>query len=268
MLELSTTARSVLGSDLPLIDDGVTVEQLLAHRSGIGDYFDEDADREIRITCCRSRCTSWRHRAVPGRARRPPEQVRAGRAVRLLQRRLRRAGADCRAGERRAVPRVGAQRVCGRRGMTDTEFLRSDELPGRTASGYVEVDGEWRTNVLHLPVRGSGDGGIYSTAADIARSGGRSSPGGSSPRSGSPRWCAPVATRRGVEALRARLLAPRVERHRHPGRVRRRSVVPLRARPPHTGDSHGDLEHSRRCVADPAVSRECSLRLSDSPRLV
>src|ERR1700751_3262171 len=36
-----TTARSVLGDDLPLIDDRVTVEQLLSHRSGIGDYLDE-----------------------------------------------------------------------------------------------------------------------------------------------------------------------------------------------------------------------------------
>ena len=41
-LELSTTARSVLGADLPLIHDEVTVEHLLAHRSGIGDYLDED----------------------------------------------------------------------------------------------------------------------------------------------------------------------------------------------------------------------------------
>ena len=39
-LEPSTRARSILGSDLPLIDDGVTVEHLLAHRSGIGDYLD------------------------------------------------------------------------------------------------------------------------------------------------------------------------------------------------------------------------------------
>ena len=31
-LHLSTTARHVLGPDLPLIDDGVTVEHLLAHR--------------------------------------------------------------------------------------------------------------------------------------------------------------------------------------------------------------------------------------------
>jgi CubicO group peptidase (beta-lactamase class C family) len=41
-LHLETTARSVLGEDLPLIDDDVTVEHLLAHRSGIGDYLDED----------------------------------------------------------------------------------------------------------------------------------------------------------------------------------------------------------------------------------
>jgi CubicO group peptidase (beta-lactamase class C family) len=46
-LELSTTARSLLGSDLPLIRDEVTVEQLLADRSGVGDYVDEDADREL-----------------------------------------------------------------------------------------------------------------------------------------------------------------------------------------------------------------------------
>jgi CubicO group peptidase (beta-lactamase class C family) len=51
--------------------------------------------------------------------------------------------------------------------MADTAFLRSDELPGRAALGYVQVDGAWRTNVFHLPVRGSGDGGIYTTAADV-----------------------------------------------------------------------------------------------------
>src|SRR5205823_14339108 len=42
-LELTTTARSVLGGTLPLINEEVTVEQLLAHRSGIGDHYDEEA---------------------------------------------------------------------------------------------------------------------------------------------------------------------------------------------------------------------------------
>ena len=55
------------------------------------------------------------------------------------------------------------QRVCEPAGMHDTAFLRSDELPGRAAVGYLTVDGVSRTNVFHLPVRGSGDGGIYST---------------------------------------------------------------------------------------------------------
>src|SRR5664279_1032115 len=38
--DTATSARSVLGPDLPLIDDDVTIEQLLAHRSGVGDYLD------------------------------------------------------------------------------------------------------------------------------------------------------------------------------------------------------------------------------------
>ncbi len=46
-LELSTTARSVLGPDLPLIRDDVTIEHLLSHRSGIGDYLDENVEHDI-----------------------------------------------------------------------------------------------------------------------------------------------------------------------------------------------------------------------------
>jgi CubicO group peptidase (beta-lactamase class C family) len=57
-------------------------------------------------------------------------------------------------------------RVCQPAGMVDTEFLRLDSLPGRAAVGYLDGDG-LQTNVLHLPVRGTGDGGAYSTAADM-----------------------------------------------------------------------------------------------------
>ena len=50
--------------------------------------------------------------------------------------------------------------------MHDTEFLRSDELPGRAALGYLDNEHP-RTNVFHLPVRASGDGGVASTVADL-----------------------------------------------------------------------------------------------------
>ena len=65
-----------------------------------------------------------------------------------------------------AFPDLVRERVCAPAGMQDTEFLRSDELPGRAALGYLAKSS--RTNVFHLPVRGSGDGGIYSTVADFS----------------------------------------------------------------------------------------------------
>src|SRR5215211_9467170 len=165
VLELSTPARSVLGSDLPLIDDGVTVEDLLSHRSGIGDYFDEEAGFEIEEYVMpvpvHELVTTEDYLAVlEGHASKfaPGERFaycNGGYVVLALI-----------AERASGVPfhELVEQRICRRAGLTDTAFPRSDELPARTALGYVEVDGEWRSNVFHLPVRGSGDGGIYSTA--------------------------------------------------------------------------------------------------------
>jgi len=168
VLELSTPARTVLGSDLPMIDDAVTVEHLLSHRSGIGDYLDEEVfevEEYVMPVPVHELATTEDYLAVlDGHATKftPGERFaycNGGYVVVALI-----------AERASGVPfhELVAQRVCRPAGLTDTEFLRSDELPARTALGYVEVDGVLRSNVLHLPVRGSGDGGIYSTAADIS----------------------------------------------------------------------------------------------------
>jgi CubicO group peptidase (beta-lactamase class C family) len=166
-LNLETTARSVLGEDLPLIDDTVTIEHLLAHRSGIGDYLDEEADHEVTDHVLpvpvHELATSEQYLAVlggHGTAFPPGERFaysNSGYVVLALI-------AERTSGE--PFHELVRRRVCRPAGMNDTEFLRSDELPGRAAFGYLTEDGS-RTNVLHLPVRGSGDGGIYSTAADV-----------------------------------------------------------------------------------------------------
>ena len=168
-LELSTTARSLLGDDLPEIADDVTVEHLLAHRSGIGDYFSEDGLEDMTQYAM----------PVPVHQLATPEQylsILADHPTAFP------------AGERFAYNNAGyvvlaliVERASGtgyhelvRRcvlepaGMVDTAFLRSDELPGRAARGYLARDG-LRNNVLHLPVVGVGDGGVYSTAADLHR---------------------------------------------------------------------------------------------------
>jgi CubicO group peptidase (beta-lactamase class C family) len=167
-LELSTTARSILGRDLPLVGDDLTVEHLLAHRSGIGDYLDEESDLDVEgyvmPVPVHELATTEQYLAVLDGH--PPKFAPGERF------------AYCNSGyvvlaliaERASGSRfheLVAQRVCEPAGMRDTDFLRSDELPGRTALGYLGKGDTSRTNVFHLPVRGSGDGGIYSTAADF-----------------------------------------------------------------------------------------------------
>jgi CubicO group peptidase (beta-lactamase class C family) len=166
-LRLETTARSVLGDDLPLIDDGVTVEHLLGHRSGIGDYCDEDVHQDITdyvIPVPVHQLTST-EQYLPVLAEHPQKfapgerfsYCNGGYVVLALI-------AERTAG--RPFPVLVRHAVCEPAGMTQTEFLRSDELPAGTALGYL-TDTEPRTNVFHLPVLGSGDGGIYSTLADF-----------------------------------------------------------------------------------------------------
>ncbi len=166
-LDLSTTARSVLGTDLPLIDEAVTIEHLLSHRSGIGDYFDEDAiettDYVMPVPVQELATTEEYlvvldgHPAVSAPGERLAYNNGGYVVLALIAERT------------SGVPfhELVRQRVCEPAGMHDTAFLRSDELPGDAAIGYLSTGGP-RTNVLHLPVRGSGDGGIYSTTADVS----------------------------------------------------------------------------------------------------
>lgn len=85
-LELSTPARAVLGDDLPLIDDAVTVEHLLSHRSGIGDYLDEDAPHDMSAYAnAGSGPRVGRHRAISRGSRRPSLEVRTWCRLLVLQ---------------------------------------------------------------------------------------------------------------------------------------------------------------------------------------
>jgi len=167
-LELTTTARSVLGQDLPLVGDEVTIEQLLAHRSGIGDYLDEDLgldfdDYLMPVPVHELASTEDYLAVLDGHPPKfaPDERFAYCNGAYVVLALI----AELATGT--PFQELVQARVCDRAGMSDTAFLRSDELPARTARGYIEGDGTWRTNVFHLPVRGSGDGGIYSTAADV-----------------------------------------------------------------------------------------------------
>ena len=167
-IELETTARSLLGTDLPMIPEDVTIEHLLAHRSGIGDYLDEelhpDVAEYVMPVPVHELATPEEYLVVLGghpAAFTPGTQFAYNNGAYVVLAILaERAG---------GVPYhdLLVERIFRRAGMHDTDFPRSDELAGAVAQGYIEADGRVRSNVLHLPVRGVGDGGAYSTVADM-----------------------------------------------------------------------------------------------------
>ncbi|MCO5224424.1 MAG: beta-lactamase family protein [Thermomicrobiales bacterium] len=166
-LRLDQPVRDILGLDLPLIDDRVTIAHLLQHTSGIGDYIDEESDWEVddyvlgvpmhTLTTAESLLS-----VLDGfpQAFAPGERFaynNGGYAVLgIVLERL--------TGE--PFQDLIERKVIGPAGLERTGFLRLDELPAWAALGYLYETGD-RVNTLHLPVRGAPDGGAFTTAADL-----------------------------------------------------------------------------------------------------
>ena len=167
VLTLDTPVRSILNGDLPLIDDRVTLEHLLTHHSGIGDYIDEEGDVEVDdyVLSVPVHTLDQTEAFLPvldgfAQAFTPGERFaycNGGYMVLALV-------AERASGT--AFHDLVQSRVFDRAGMSRSAYLRSDDLPADAALGYLDDEGN-RSAVLHLPVRGNGDGGAFTTAGDL-----------------------------------------------------------------------------------------------------
>lgn len=164
-LQADTTLRSLLSDALPLVDAAVTIEQLLGHTSGVGDYLDEEAltDVDEYVMTVPVHLLDAPSKFLPALDGHPQKSAPGSRFAYnnggfvMLSIAVERAMG-------RSFFDLVQERVLDPAGMADSGFERSDCLPAGTAIGYLE-DG--RSNVLHLPVRGAGDGGAYSTVRDL-----------------------------------------------------------------------------------------------------
>lgn len=168
-LSLEAPVRRWLGDDLPLVDESVTLEELLTHTSGIGDYLDESGDADISEYVL----TRPVHTLVTAEDFLPELEGHAQQEVPGETFRYNNGGfmvaaliIERASGE--PFQDVVAREVFARASLVETAHERSDRWPGDVALGYLEETGDW-TNVLHLPVRGGGDGGAVTSAADLDR---------------------------------------------------------------------------------------------------
>ncbi len=163
-LTLDTTLRSVVAGALPNVDEAVTIDHLLTHRSGVGDYLDEETTGDIDehllgplsahiLETARDYLpllNAHEQQSLPGEqfAYNNSGFVMLSLVVETLTGSFHQTVRD---------------RVLSRAAMSGGGFFRSDDLPANTALGYL-VNG--RSNVFHLPVIGMGDGGVFLTLED------------------------------------------------------------------------------------------------------
>ena len=131
----------MLGADLPLIADDVTIEHLLSHTSGIGDYLDEEGDTDLNdylmpVGVQHLATSEDFVQVLDGFPTKFPAgsvfaYCNGGFAVLAII-------AERVAGQ--PFHELVEQHVCAPAGMTKTAFLRSDELPGDAALGYIDVE--------------------------------------------------------------------------------------------------------------------------------
>ena len=147
-----TTLRSLLPDGLSMVDPEVTIEQLLGHTSGVGDYLDEEElgdidDYVMGLPLHRLAAPADYLPLLDGHPQRtsPGSQFAYNNGGYVMLS----IAVEMAAG--RSFYDLVQERVVGPAGMVATAFERSDRLPAGAALGYLE-DG--RTNVHHLPVRG------------------------------------------------------------------------------------------------------------------
>ena len=110
------------------------------------------------IMCWPRRCTPWQRATTTWPSSTDTPELLPGGTLRLQQCGLRRPGHARRTSRRHRLRRPAQQRVCGL-GRHDRHRLPAfGHASGADLTGYLDVQGH-RSNVLHLPVRGSGDGG-------------------------------------------------------------------------------------------------------------
>lgn len=171
-LNFGSSVKAILKDDFFAIDEAVTIKMLLNHTSGVQDYFDdfgEDAYEEL-----------WK--------KFPNYNIRKNDDIYLL---LDKVSMEEEAGKVYRYNNLGyvmlatiiekiteisfdkyiQNEIVNKAGLIKTGYYELDRLPKNTSVGYVfdEENKDYYANIYAIDVKGTGAGGIFSTAADIQK---------------------------------------------------------------------------------------------------
>lgn len=170
-IELTSTIKNIFKKEFSFIDSNATISQLLAHTSGIFDYYDEELITDFDNFFVE---IPWYKLDTPidylplFKNKEPkffPNErfsysnggyLFLGIIIEKLSNQLYRNYIKTKV----FVP---AQ-------MTDSGYYAFNNLPENTAYGYkLSEDDNYETNIYNLPIRGASDGGAYTTTFDLQK---------------------------------------------------------------------------------------------------
>jgi CubicO group peptidase (beta-lactamase class C family) len=166
VISLGTTVGEIDQAYRGFVDEGATIRHLLTHTSGIYDYYDEEIDQDwddfaVEIPWCELETPSDYTPLFAGKGIkfRPGERwsysnggyVFLGMLIEKLTGRLYRD--------------FIREHVLQAANMHRSGFYAFNDLPPNTANGYLAD--RRTTNIYQLPLRGAGDGGMYTTTDDL-----------------------------------------------------------------------------------------------------
>jgi len=170
-VQFDSLLKDCIALSLPQFDPAITLHQLLTHTSGIPDYFDEEESDDYE--------TVWQK--YPAYSIREPGDFLPLFAHLPMK---------FKPGERFSYSNSGfillglvVERLAGMpfrqyieenifkpAFMEESGYFFLDQLPDRTANGYIPVEGGgWKSNIFSIPIVGAPDGGAFTTVGDLAK---------------------------------------------------------------------------------------------------
>ncbi|MGQ0602738.1 MAG: serine hydrolase domain-containing protein [Anaerolineales bacterium] len=167
-LSFSTKLKDCLALDFPHYSPEITIRHLLTHTSGIPDYFDEDkvADFDnftLSVPWYELRNLRDYLAVFPDEEMKftPGERFAYSNGGYILLGMVIEELTGMKYQD--FVEQVIFQAI----GMRQSGYFALNQLPEKTALGYVEEPGGWRTNIYNLPIVGASDGGAFTTVQDL-----------------------------------------------------------------------------------------------------
>lgn len=169
-LTFDTRLRDCLDVDFPRVMPEVTLHHLLCHTSGMPDYFDEAVQDDYEaLWQARPNYTLRRPADFLPLFRELPALFSPGERFHYNNGAFIVLGLVVEQASGMPFTEYVTREVLAPAGMPDSGYFALERLPERTAYGYIEEEDGWRTNIYAIPAVGGADGGLFTTAPDLAR---------------------------------------------------------------------------------------------------